>query len=69
MKKHIIILAAVLLPLGLGGQNLNPEVQVTNEYQTRMGDASKQGPAMRIPDSLLRFDYHFDYSVFDSPYK
>ena len=69
MKKHIILLAAALLPLALNAQNLNPEVQVTNEYETRMGDATKQGPAMRVPDSLLRFDYHFDYSVFDSPYK
>ena len=69
MKRKTILLAALLLPLGLGAQNLNPEVQVTNEYQTRVEDASKMGSAMRIPDSLLRFDYHFDYSVFDSPYK
>ncbi|MBO6170010.1 MAG: hypothetical protein J6O51_08590 [Bacteroidales bacterium] len=69
MNKHIIMLAAALLPFGLAAQNLNPEVQVTNEYQTRMGDASKLGPDMKVPDSLLRFDYHFDYSVFDSPYK
>ena len=69
MKKHVIFLAAVLFPLGLAAQNLNPEVHVTNEYQTRMGDAAKQGPSMKVPDSLFRFDYHFDYSVFDSPYK
>ncbi len=69
MKRHIIFLAAALLPLGLMAQNLNPEVQVTNEYQTRMGDATKLGPSMKVPDSLMRFDYHFDYSVFDSPYK
>ena len=55
--------------MSLYAQNINPEVQVTNEYQTRLNDVSKQGPAMVIPDSLLRFDYHFDYSVFDSPYK
>lgn len=24
---------------------------------------------MNVPDSLLHFDYHFDYSVFDSPYR
>lgn len=69
MKRNIILLVAMLLPLGIGAQNLNPEVQVTNEYQTRIDDVAKKGPAMRIPDSLLRFDYHFDYSVFDSPYK
>ena len=69
MKRIHILIAAALMPLGLFAQNLNPEVQVTNEYQTRLNDVSKQGPSMSVPDSLLRFDYHFDYSVFDSPYK
>ena len=55
--------------MGLAAQNLNPEVQVTNEYETRISDVVKQGPDMTIPDSMLRFDYHFDYSVFESPYK
>ncbi|MBR4826326.1 MAG: TonB-dependent receptor [Bacteroidales bacterium] len=69
MKRIIIPIVSVLLPLSVFSQNLNPEVQVTNEYQTRLDDVSKQGPEMVVPDSLLRFDYHFDYSVFDSPYK
>lgn len=69
MKRHIILIAAFLLPLGLGAQNLNPEVQVTNEYETRISDVTKQGPAMTVPDSMLHFNYHFDYSVFESPYK
>ena len=69
MKRHIILAAAFLLPLGLGAQNLNPEVQVTNEYETRINDVAKQGPAMTVPDSMLHFNYHFDYSVFESPYK
>ena len=69
MKRIIISISAVLACVSLYAQNINPEVQVTNEYQTRLDDVSKQGPEMVIPDSLLRFDYHFDYSVFDSPYK
>lgn len=69
MKRIYILIAAALLPAGLAAQNLNPEVQVTNEYQLRLNDVSKQSLSMTVPDSLLRFDYHFDYSVFDSPYK
>jgi hypothetical protein len=69
MKRIILSIAVALACAGLSAQNLNPEVQVTNEYQTRLNDVSKQGPEMVIPDSLLKFDYHFDYSVFDSPYK
>ena len=69
MKRYIILSATLLISLGLAGQNINPEVQVTNEYQTRISDIEKQNTAMTVPDSMLRFDYHFDYSVFDSPYK
>ena len=69
MKRYTIILALALISPVLGAQNLNPEVQVTNEYQNRINDVVKQGVDMTIPDSLFRFDYHFDYSVFDSPYK
>ena len=69
MKKIIISIAAASLTLSLAAQNLNPEVHVTNEYQTRLEDVKKQGPEMVVPDSLLKFDYHFDYSVYESPYK
>lgn len=69
MKKIIILAVPALFSLGLHAQNLNPEVHVTNEYQTRLDDVSKQGTTLSVPDSLLKFDYHFDYSVFDSPYK
>ena len=69
MKRNAIILSLVLASQALWAQNLNPEVHVTNEYQTRINDVSKKGVDMTIPDSLYRFDYHFDYSVFDSPYK
>ena len=69
MKRIVISILAAALSAGLAAQNLNPEVQVTNEYQTRLNDVAKQGPEMVVPDSLLHFDYHFDYSVLDSPYK
>ncbi len=69
MKRSIILFAALAIPFGLSAQNLNPEVQVTNEYVSQINDVVKQGPAMTVPDSMLRFDYHFDYSVFETPYK
>lgn len=62
-----------LLVLGLAGlvqaQNINQSVQVTNEYETRFEDFRKSGPELAMPDSLYRFDYRFDYSLFDTPYK
>lgn len=69
MKRIVISIAFAAISAGLAAQNLNPEVQVTNEYQTRLHDVTKQGPEMVVPDSLLHFDYHFDYSVLESPYR
>ena len=69
MKKTILSLAAAALCASLAAQNINQSVQVTNDYLTRFADFQKQGPALQVPDSLYRFDYRFDYSVFDSPYR
>ena len=55
--------------LSLTAQNINQTVQVTNEYETKFEDFKRQTPELQLPDSLYRFDYDFDYSVFDSPYK
>ena len=69
MRKSIHALAALVLCAPLFAQNINQTVQVTNDYVTRFADFQKQGGTLSVPDSLYRFDYHFDYSVFDTPYK
>lgn len=61
-----MLLAATL---SLTAQNINQTVQVTNEYETKFEDFKRQTPELQLPDSLYRFDYDFDYSVFDSPYR
>lgn len=50
-------------------QNIDQSVQVTNEYETKFADFQKLGVDSQVPDSLYEFDYDFDYSVFDSPYR
>ncbi|MCR4859843.1 MAG: hypothetical protein K5910_04180 [Bacteroidales bacterium] len=69
MKKITIAVAAMALCASLSAQNINQSVQVTNDYITRFADFQKQGGGLQVPDSLYRFDYQFDYSVFDTPYK
>ena len=70
MKNRInLAIALMALCAPLSAQNINQSVQVTNDYVTRFADFQKQGPAMVVPDSLYRFDYNFDYSVFETPYK
>lgn len=69
MKKINLAIAMMALCAPLSAQNINQSVQVTNDYVTRFADFQKQGPALGVPDSLYRFDYSFDYSVFETPYK
>ena len=69
MKKTTMILAALLIASASFAQNVNQTVQVTNDYVSQLSGLQKKGVEMSIPDSLLHFDYKFDYSVFDTPYK
>ncbi len=69
MRKISTALALLALCAPLGAQNINQTVEVTNDYRTRFADFQKQGPSMTVPDSLFRFDYDFDYSVFETPYR
>ena len=69
MRRITTIIAFLFMVGQLGAQNINQSVQVTNEYETKFADFQKQGLAMDVPDSLYDFDYNFDYSVFETPYK
>lgn len=57
------------MALTAAAQNLNPTVSITNTYRTGSGENEKQTVAMSRPDSLSHFNYKFDYTVFDAPYK
>ncbi len=74
MKKNIVIrllqtVGLVLLPFALSGQNLDPTVTVSKTYEGKLMDMGKPHVGMAVPDSVLRFDLDFDYSVNDTPYR
>lgn len=66
---YIISFAALMLPVAAEAQNLNPTVSVTRDYEGKLVEIHKPMQTMAVPDSLLRFDLDFDYSVFDNPYR
>lgn len=69
-KKYIYLSLAVLFSgIAASAQSFNPRVEVTNAYQGKSVENTKNIIEMNIPDSLTVFDYDFDYSVFDNPYK
>ena len=69
MRRYIFIASALLVSAALSAQNLNPTVQVTNDYEGKLMEVGKQTVQMAVPDSLLKFDWNFNYSVFDNPYR
>jgi len=69
MRRYIIIASALLASAAVHAQNLNPTVQVTNDYEGKLMEVEKRGVDMAVPDSLLKFDWNFNYEVFDNPYK
>ncbi len=50
-------------------QSINQSVEVSNNYLVNFEDFQKQNVNPTIADSLYKFDYSFDYSVFETPYR
>jgi hypothetical protein len=69
MRRYIIIASALLACAAASAQNLNPTVQVTNDYEGKLMEVNKRNVPMALPDSLLKFDWNFNYEVFDNPYR
>jgi len=68
-KRYFSIIAAgILSTAGAFAQNFNPQVLVTNDYEGKVLEVSKKEIGMAVPDSLLKFNYNVDYSVFANPY-
>ena len=70
MKKiYLYILALSVAGLSASAQDLDPTVVVDRVYEGKLMEVHKPVLEMAVPDSVMRFDLDFDYSVFDNPYK
>ena len=71
MRKKLYISVLVFAAFGYmaGAQGFDPTVEVSRTYESTLKHTPKPVPDMAVPDSLLRFDLDFDYSVFDRPFK
>ena len=68
IQRTILLLSGFFACGILSAQNLNPTVEVTNEYEGKLLEVHKPSLEMAVPDSLMRFDLDFDYSVFETKY-
>lgn len=70
MNNRILLASALFfICAAASGQNLDPTVVVSRDYEGKLMEVHKPKLDMAVPDSVLRFDLDFDYSVSDSPYK
>lgn len=71
MKTRFVLAAAALTLICslASAQNINPSVEVTNDFMSSVGDFNKVGVKPAVPDSVVKFDLNFDYDVFAKPYK
>ena len=70
MRQHILATAFAAAVTALAyGQNLNPTVEVTNAYEGGASSIVKPAQQMAVPDSVMKFNLDFDYSVFEKPYQ
>ena len=73
MRKYTAILTFLAMAAGMPAfaqnPNLNPQVQVTNDYKAQLGLQGKQSVEIEVPDSLKSFRTSVDYDVIATPYK
>lgn len=65
--RYIALLAGLCAALTARAQN--EVIDVTNTYEPTAPEVRKADLPMALPDSLLQFDYQYDYTVFDNPFK
>lgn len=68
IKKILIAAAAAFAAIPALPQNLNPTVEITNAFEGKLMESEKHTVKMDVPDSLLKFDLDYDYSVFSTRY-
>ena len=67
--RSIFTVALSVAALSASAQDLDPTVVVDRAYEGKLMEVHKPSLEMAVPDSVMRFDLDFDYSVFDNPYK
>jgi len=68
MKRILFFTAGIFVSLQLAAQ-IDPTVDVSRKFESRMQDVTKPAVNMSIADSLERFNVSFDYSIFNRQYK
>ena len=70
LKHTVIALAAMFAAQNAShAQDLDPTVVVNKAYEGKLVEVHKPTFDMEVPDSVTRFDLHFDYLVSEQPYK
>lgn len=70
MQRNIVFCLAVLAAgFAASAQNLDPTVVVDRAYEGKLMEVHKPNLEMSVPDTVMRFDLDFDYSVFERPFK
>lgn len=67
--RYLIFAAFSFAAMTATAQNLDPTVVVDRAYEGKLMEVHKPLLEMAVPDSVMRFDLDFDYSVFENPYK
>ncbi len=67
--RSILTVALGVAAFSASAQDLDPTVVVDRAYEGKLMEVHKPLLEMAVPDTVMRFDLDFDYSVFERPYK
>ncbi len=67
--KSLLLVLGLALPVMAAAQDLNPTIEVTNDFITSTQGTERISFPMEVPDSITQFRLNFDYDVFSNPYR
>ncbi|MCQ2136962.1 MAG: hypothetical protein MJY67_08620, partial [Bacteroidales bacterium] len=68
-SRYLFISLLASCSLAAYSQSIDPTVNVTKTYEGKLVEIAKPSVGMEVPDSVMKFNLDFEYSVNNNPFK
>lgn len=68
-SRYLFVCLFAACSMATTAQNIDPTVNVTKTYEGKLVEIAKPSVGMEVPDSVMKFNLDFEYSVNNNPFK
>lgn len=69
ISRYLFVCLFAACSMATTAQNIDPTVNVTKTYEGKLVEIAKPSVGMEVPDSVMKFNLDFEYSVNNNPFK